>query len=1381
MVNTRGDLGKIPPMDNDGQSYIIPLDVYKEGYWAYNISNYFKARVGDNGTKFMVQWHEHGQLKNVLGLRPFLSGKVGQYSVDDSDPENPRVIMAADASTVDITGDTTDTREGGIAVYNMIEQGLPQSGIFYGAIGLRGVGADGRHQETSVDIAFKVLDNNVEMLGAKRFYISELEQALNEFENKMDQHDKDYQARLQKTINDANQKIATETAQSEAALNALQSEIRANRAEQGNISTHLAGIEQQIETHNVVTRPEFLNLSNQLTQQVSEMRQSGLEFFNTIDDLKNTYPQGANKLCVTLSDSHQWIYDYANGVWNDAGAFNYGTIDPKLIKAIYSENPDNIIPNSQFINEDMWNISAGSHYIEDSQDGNALVLNGFIKEGTNNESWVNIDPIPIAGSTEISVNMKILLQGIDYSNGKTASLEFSFILKDGSTQYYHRVIPAYFQDGKYHDFHAKHITYPANTEKVGIAVIMYGLGTIKIKNPQANFGEDYNPYSIKDLETKIQEASSNLLVSNPIQNWENSYNVKTFKNNNFVTIDASDINNDYRWIQSNFISVEPHSNLLLKASAKTNLNNGLAYLEVKQFDENYTTKDSLNLDFYFINSNDFKDYLFDNIVLANSTKFIKINLVTYSKVKVSVKSNIVLKYNSSISKAIKNINRYKDLFYHMPLQQWKPYNSTVAALNDLTVVTDETNIYNGLPTIKVATSKGLNTWNGLVSDEINVDPSKNISVKIVAKAKYETSQNNCFIELNQIKKDGTISTNENINIYLANTSDFNEYIVDDITLADDTVKVVVKLTLYNNAVVNIASIESKIGDTFDTDTKNVLSNLKLTNWITTSKDISTNDQSWHFNIRNSDNNYKWIYTPYMIAVNPKNKLKASITAKGGLMDNHSNMRFEIKQLTKYFGDIDNGKNIDRFFNPTSELNNYEFDDIKLNKDTKYIQVAVVAQGNVDVTITDVQLNLVDGLIIKNNFGLPRLQIDSQNSITESWQNAPFTFIDGKRKVTGFLQYAIQGDSSRIYPKKNLKVKFFKDKDCKKKLKWKPKASWQANHKFNIKANYIDATQARNLVNANLFAKATAITPFTHNSQKPLLKSQNLGQMEGFPIELYFDNEYYGLMTFNIKKDDKPFGMDSDNNDNEVIVNEVASSNYSDTTKTIDGENYSTEIHDKANDTLKENFTKFLTFVNTSNDMEFKSKLKNYVDIESIINAMLWGTLSHMWDFTSKSILLLTYNNGTTFYLTLYDMDSTWYLYWNGSKIQEENILSFDKGIKALTGGWDNILFKRVYDNFKPEIIKQYQYLRSNVWSNTQITSAFKNYIDSIPEEAYERDQEKWPDIPSKNITDYSQIQQAVITRGNEMDKFIKEMLPNTDPVANLQAQIDELKKNGTSK
>ena len=171
-----------------------------------------------------------------------------------------------------------------------------------------------------------------------------------------------------------------------------------------------------------------------------------------------------------------------------------------------------------------------------------------------------------------------------------------------------------------------------------------------------------------------------------------------------------------------------------------------------------------------------------------------------------------------------------------------------------------------------------------------------------------------------------------------------------------------------------------------------------------------------------------------------------------------------------------------------------------------------------------------------------------------------------------------------------------------------------------------------------------------------------------------------------------------------------------------------------------------------------------------MNAMLWGLMSNMWDSYDKSIILLSWNNGLTWYLTLYDMDSTWDLYWNGSKLQ---------GVCDITTGtipsiWqNNTLYKRVYTNFKDELQAQYNFLRKNVWRNDQLCRSYKQFIGSIPEAAYERDQAKWADIPSKDITDFAQIQQSIITRGNAMDNFMEHLTdsqstspapaPNTEP------------------
>ena len=440
------------------------------------------------------------------------------------------------------------------------------------------------------------------------------------------------------------------------------------------------------------------------------------------------------------------------------------------------------------------------------------------------------------------------------------------------------------------------------------------------------------------------------------------------------------------------------------------------------------------------------------------------------------------------------------------------------------------------------------------------------------------------------------------------------------------------------------------------------------------------------------------------------------------------------------------------FNFSNKAKKYTFN-LHTGSQTNFISFRLVIYKLAIVTLSE--LKLCKGKAINNlERILPQLDIQTNEEVGSDWQNGKFTFDDKDRHLTGYVQLAIQGDSSRAYPKKNFKLKFFKDDGYKNKLKWKPKADWDTNHKFNLKANYIDATQARNLVNAAVFKNATAVTPLEHKSQSPLLNSQGLGQMEGFPIELSFNGNYYGLMTFNTKKDDKPYGLDSDNLATEGLTCETSNSSLGDPEMTIDGKNYATIVQDTASDELKTNFKKMLTFIKESSDEDFKAQIGNYIDLKSAMNCMLYGTFSHMWDYPNKSLILLTWNSGISWYITFYDLDSTWNLFWNGSKLTTENVFDFNHP-ENINLNWGNTLFKRIYDNFKPELKTQWQKLRISVWRNDQITSAFKDFIKSIPEEAYERDAQKWPDIPSKKITDYSQIQQSIIERGNAMDKFME--------------------------
>ena len=479
----------------------------------------------------------------------------------------------------------------------------------------------------------------------------------------------------------------------------------------------------------------------------------------------------------------------------------------------------------------------------------------------------------------------------------------------------------------------------------------------------------------------------------------------------------------------------------------------------------------------------------------------------------------------------------------------------------------------------------------------------------------------------------------------------------------------------------------------------------------------------------------------------------SIGLKGAVNSDGTNAYIVVHFIDKDKNEISQGTFL---LDNSSAFKYFKFENIAIPANTVYISIGFVCKGTGIIEGTQPQVSFTKVLLPysiadKTTNKLPQLRIYVDDVISSDWTNSRFTYVDGNKDLAGFVQIAWQGDSSKSYPKKNYKTKFFEDADFKKKMNWKPKASWANNNKFNLKANWIDATHARNLMNAKLFAKATAVTPFANaDIAKKLSASQNFGQMEGFPIEVYINNDYQGLYTLNTKKDEKTFNMSDKIAGEEALEFE----NPLGADLTIDEKNVSTIVQDKPNDELQNNFTKFVKFINDSSDDDFKAHLQDYIDVKSVMNQYLFGVLAQEWDYYSKSYLLLTYNNGKYWYLTQYDLDSTWDIYWNGTQDPRET--SFDLSAKELsgfvTGG--STLYSRVYKLFKQELQEQYKYLRSTVWRNDELIKPFKEFIDSIPSEVYKHDQTIWTNIPSKDFTSYGQLQSTILRRASEMDQFV---------------------------
>lgn len=1305
------------------------VDIAKPGPQLQNLTGMWNARVLDGFTPFVVQFKENGLPVNLTGLNAFIEGDIGEGHYDSATDD---IVMTGTPKSVRYTDDGSGNTNMGIVVFRLPPQFFIQTGIFKGFIGLQ---SSSGIRSTSNDVWFKVLGSSYTMGISCQYFISDFQKALDQANGKIDQ-----------ALADLYDKYNQKAGQAESNFNNVLSTIKTIQATQQNLNGRLDGIKDQINNNDIVRKVEFNQLSNQLTQQVSQMKEAGLEFFNNADDLKAKYPQGANKLCVTLNDSHEWIYDYTNGQWNDAGAFNYGTIDSKLTTAIYHNNSDNLIPNSDFLTTDLWALGRDQSdpdcFIEPTSRGNTLVVNGYVKDGSTNESWAQTPFIDVADSKYISVGVEIALSGIDYSNGKSAMIGFAFKNKTGNINYYNRFIPASVQDGKYHKITEMHITYPEDTVSVAIAFTLYGYGTLKIRRPQASFSNALRPYSSSDLKTKLALTDDNLLISQPVKDWDFTYFSQKYivDNDNVVNLDCSSAtDNELNFIASDHIAVNSNDQLIANVEAQINSTNSRAYFEITQYIDENTQDPDGNIDEYFINTNQLTDYAFDNIKLKPSTKFIQVRIVTNGKAILKI-GKISLKKKSPLDIARDKSLRSKNLAYDFNYRNWRALSNSnfISAEddNEITKITSIDPIYGALG-----------------SEKIMIDSSKPLSISFNSK----NDNGNAHIEIQQINEDGTSTSNMNINFDIAKTSILHKYSFSNVWLDSTTKYIKIAIVINNQGSVWISNLQCS-SHSKNTVSDSLFDCIPLNEWKNNTKysnfDEKTN--TWTISTRNLQNNYTTALSN-LVAVKPGSTIKTEVEAKVGILpNNQGRIYIEIQQFPKRWSPLNNDSNLDNFLTQSTnnEFNTFKFVN-KLNDDTHYIRISMVVYNNADFQLRSIKGSYVDE--IPND--LPKLNIDAATNITDKWQSAPFKFSDDGRLVEGYVQYAMQGDSSRNYPKKNLKLKFFADADCKQKLKWKPKSDWDSNHKFNVKANWIDATQSRNLVNSKLVKQAISVTPISDpNVANRLLKTQNLGEMEGFPIELSFSDGYYGLMTFNIKKDDKPYGIDSDDPKQEAITNESPAENLDNPKELIDGSHFATLVNDKPSAELQTNFTKFLTFINTASDDDFKKNINNYIDLYSVINLYLFGVWSYEWDYYNKSEILLTYNAGKSYYMLPYDLDSTWRLFWNGSKLNEnDDVTDFATANKAWIEGNGNKLIGRIYQLFKTEIKAQWQKLRTSVWTNANAVNEFKKFINSIPESAYEKEQAKWEDIPSKKITNFGQIQQAIIERGNAMDIFINNL------------------------
>ena len=343
----------------------------------------------------------------------------------------------------------------------------------------------------------------------------------------------------------------------------------------------------------------------------------------------------------------------------------------------------------------------------------------------------------------------------------------------------------------------------------------------------------------------------------------------------------------------------------------------------------------------------------------------------------------------------------------------------------------------------------------------------------------------------------------------------------------------------------------------------------------------------------------------------------------------------------------------------------------------------------------------------------------------------------------FAKIKVQGSSSLVYDKKNYTINFYENDSFEKKSKVDMKKGWGEQSKYNLKANWIDKTHSRNIVSARLAGKI-------QEKYGVLNDLPNHGSIDGFPVEVYINNEFLGLYTWNIPKDDWMFNIDK-NNPNHLVLEGGWYTDYTNFKKYLDGFD-GTGWEVEAGTTNKEtvtNFNRLVNFINNSSAEEFVREFDNYLNKDATLNYLAMIYLIEGIDNTGKNMMLLTYDNGKTWYPCLYDLDSTWGTWTDGTLNESYKILPEDEIANHST----NNLFLRMIKTMPDEVSSRWFELRKDIFSKERILKEFNNFKESIPEESFEKERQKWQDIPGYGV---EQIEEFVDVRLDYVDGIMKQ-------------------------
>lgn len=295
------------------------------------------------------------------------------------------------------------------------------------------------------------------------------------------------------------------------------------------------------------------------------------------------------------------------------------------------------------------------------------------------------------------------------------------------------------------------------------------------------------------------------------------------------------------------------------------------------------------------------------------------------------------------------------------------------------------------------------------------------------------------------------------------------------------------------------------------------------------------------------------------------------------------------------------------------------------------------------------------------------------------------------------------------------------------------STWGVRRKFVLKANWIDPSQARNIVGARLWSQVVQTRQSIIGN---LASSPNYGAVDGFPVQLIVNGSTQGLYTVNISKDENLFAMGS--GEHEYFIGAESNSLNAckwKATAVCDTTDYEIEYPEGDDETEQEAIrTEVAASLNQAiqttidSHEDWETNLAPYLDLESVTDYFIFMCCISGTDNIIKNILYGTYD-GTKWFLSAYDMDSSFGFDPYGTYLWDVTTSRTQFAQAADNHRLAHLLYK-----YSPQrLISRYRELRAGVLSEANVWHEFARFINIIPENAYRKDREIWIDVPGTSM------------------------------------------------